>query len=162
MHNFAKLTEQGEKVITTHKEERQARVISEQLQKFVSTCIHPFDTSVKELCNIYSGETCSEKTNVNKSYEIGTELMLEFQRGLPEGFHSRLPTRVISMVKGKRAKKKDEIVEMYKNESIFSRVLYLLSANQIDLGVFNYKVAPFPTSIFEDSGSPGSQNRHQF
>ena len=88
--------------------------------------------------------------------------MLEFQRGLPEGFHSRLPTRVISMVKGKRAKKKDEIVEMYKNESIFSRVLYLLSANQIDLGVFNYKVAPFPTSIFEDSGSPGSQNRHQF
>ena len=89
--------------------------------------------------------------------------MLEFQRGLPEGFHSRLLTRVISMVKGKRIKKKDEIVEMYKTESIFSRVLYLLSANQIDLeGLFNYKVAPFPTSIFEDSGSPGSQNRHRF
>ena len=29
---------------------------------------------------------CSDKSNVNKSYEIRTELMLEFQRSLREGF----------------------------------------------------------------------------
>ena len=52
----------------------------------MSTCIHPFDTSVKELCKIFTGETCSEKTNVNKSYEIGTEFMLKFERRYPKDF----------------------------------------------------------------------------
>ena len=138
MHNVAKFTEQDEKVKTTHKQERPARLISDKkdrvkLQKFMSTCIQHFDTSAEELCNIYTGETCTiaqkitygfgyiywrnpwgktsffmqyiEKTDVNKFYEIAFEFMLEFQKGLPEGFHSRLSSRVIAMVKGKRTKK---------------------------------------------------------
>ena len=118
LHNLAKFTEQDEKVTATHKEETQARLISNQedrakLQKFMSTCIHPSDTSVKELCNIYTRETCSEKTPVKKSYGIGTEVMLKFQRSSTKGFRSRLSSRVIAIVKGKRTKKKDEKVEMY-------------------------------------------------
>ena len=59
------------------------------------------------------------------------------------------------MVKGKGAKKKDETVKMYNTESMFSRVMCLLSADQIDLeDVFNYELAPFLTSIFENSGHP--------
>ena len=59
------------------------------------------------------------------------------------------------MVKGKETKKKDEIVEMYNTELIFSRVMYLLSANQIDLeDAFNYEFSLFPASIFEDIGEP--------
>ena len=58
LHNLVKFTEENENVITTHKEERRSRLISDQedrakLQKFMSTCIHIFDTSVKELCNSY-------------------------------------------------------------------------------------------------------------
>ena len=46
---------------------------------------------------------------------------------------------------------------MYNTEFIFSRVMYLLSASQIDLeDAFCYKLAPFTISIFEDSGE------HQF
>ena len=52
--------------------------------------------------------------------------MLEFQRSLPKGFHSRLSSGVIAMVKGKRTKKKDEIVEMYNTELLFSHVLIRL------------------------------------
>ena len=38
---------------------------------------------------------------------------------------------------------------------ILTRILYLLSANQFDLeDVCNYELAPFPTSIFGDSGEP--------
>ena len=49
--------------------------------------------------------------------------------------------------------KKDEIVEMYNTEFIFSRVMYLLSASEIDLeDAFCYKLAPFTISIFEESG----------
>ena len=93
LHNLAKLTEQYEKVIRTHKEESRARIILDQedrskLQKFMSICIHPFDKSVKELYNIYTGETCLDRTSVNKHCEIGTEFMLEFKRSLPKGFHS--------------------------------------------------------------------------
>ena len=54
---LTKFTEQDEKVITTHKEESQARLILDQedrakLQKFMSTCIHHFYTSVKKLCKV--------------------------------------------------------------------------------------------------------------
>ena len=42
---------------------------------------------------------------------------------------------------------------MYNTEFIFSRVMYLLSASQIDLeDAFCYKLAAFTISIFEDSG----------
>ena len=59
------------------------------------------------------------------------------------------------MVKGKGAKKKDETVKMYNTESMFSRVMCLLSADQIDLeDVFNYELAHFLTSIFENSRDP--------
>ena len=82
--------------------------------------------------------------------------MLQFRRSLPKGFDSRLPSKVISMVKGKRTKKKVKTVEMYNIELIFSRVMYLLlSANQIDLeDAFNYEFSLFPASIFEDIGEP--------
>ena len=119
LHNLEKLTEQDKKVLTPHKEERRTRVISEQNFRNLCQPVSTILTHLKELCNIYTGETCSEKTNVNKFYEIRTEFMLEFQRGLPEGFYSRLSSRVISMVKGKGTKKKDEIVEMYNTELIF-------------------------------------------
>ena len=64
LQNLVKFTEENENVITTHKEERRSRLISDQedrakLQKFMSTCIHTFDTSVKELCNSYKS-SCPE------------------------------------------------------------------------------------------------------
>ena len=81
--------------------------------------------------------------------------MLQFQRSLLKGFDSRLPSKVISMVKGKRTKKKVKTVKMYNIELIFSRVMYLLSANQIDSeDAFNYEFSLFPASIFEDIVEP--------
>ena len=60
------------------------------------------------------------------------------------------------MVKGKETKKKDEIVEMYNTELIFSRVMYLLSANQIDLeDVLIMSLHPFQLPFLKKVGSPG-------
>ena len=48
-----------------------------------------------------------------------------------------------------------EIVELYNTELIFSRVLYLLNVDQIELeSIFNYELAPLPTSMFKDTGEP--------
>ena len=67
------------------------------------------------------------------------------------------------MVKGKRTKKKVKTVEMYNIELIFSRVMYLLSANQIDLeDAFNYEFSLFQLLFLKTLGSLGSQNRNQF
>ena len=71
-------------------------------------CIHPFEAPENVLCNIYTGETSTEKANVIRSYEIDTEMMLEFNDNLPEGFRSRLSNKVITMAKSKKPKKKVE------------------------------------------------------
>ena len=76
--------------------------------------------------------------------------MLEFQRGLPERFHSRSTNRVISMVKDKKTKKKDEIVEMYNTELIFSRF------DLVDLeDVLIMSLHPFQLPFLKKVGSPG-------
>ena len=69
----------------------------------MSTSIHCFDTSVKELYKICTRQKCLEINK--KSYEIGTEFMIEFRKKLPEGFRSIFSSRVLSKVKGKRKKR---------------------------------------------------------
>ena len=60
-------------------------------------------------------------------------MMLEFNHNLPEGFRSRLTNKVITMANSKKSKKKGETNEIYNTELIFSHVMYLLSARQIEL-----------------------------
>ena len=161
LRNLERFTqEERDDVITTHKEESRARIVGDaadrrKLRNFLVNCIHPFEAPENVLYNIYTGETCTEIANVTRSYEIGTEMMLEFNESLPEGFRSRLSNKVITMAKSKKPKKKDETNEVYNTELIFSRVMYLLNARQIELeSIFHYKLAPVPTSMFEDNGEP--------
>ena len=161
LRNLERFTqEERDDVITTHKEESRARIVGDaadrrKLRNFLVNCIHPFEAPENVLYNIYTGETCTEIANVTRSYEIGTEMMLEFNESLPEGFRSRLSNKVITMAKSTKPKKKDETNEVYNTELIFSRVMYLLNARQIELeSIFHYELAPVPTSMFEDNGEP--------
>ena len=53
----------------------------------------------------------------------------------------------------RKEKDKKKVVEVYNTEIIFSRVMYLLSAGQIDIGdLFSYELSPVPTSLFHDTG----------
>ena len=145
LHNLERFTqEERDDVITTHKEESRARIVGDaedrrKLRNFLVNCIHPFEAPENVLYNIYTGETCTEKANVIRSYEIGTEMMLEFDHNLPEGFRSRLSNKVITMANSKKSKKKGETNEIYNTELTFSRVMYLLNARQIELeSIFHY------------------------
>ena len=81
--------------------------------------------------------------------------MIEFQRSLPEAFRERLSMKVVTMAERNKVKNKSDIVEFYNTEFIFSRVMYLLGVDQIKLeSVFNYELAPVPTSMFKDTGDP--------
>ena len=129
--------------------------IEERSELFLVNCIHPFEAPENVLYNIYTGETCTEKANIIRSYEIGTEMMLEFNHNLPEGFRFRFSNKVITMANRKKSKKNGETNEIYNTELIFSRIMYLLSSRQIKLeSIFHYELAPVPTSIFQDSGEP--------
>ena len=56
------------------------------------------------------------------------------------------------MTEGKK-KKKAVDQPSFNTELIFSRVLYLLGVHQLDFStLFDYELAPVPTSLFEDTG----------
>ena len=101
------------------------------------------------LCNIYTGQTSEQKVNVNKSVEIGQKQLQEFHSSLPDGFRSKIKKEVVTMKVTGEAKKK----KLYNSEIIFSRVMYLLSADQIEIkDLFTYELAPVPTALFKETG----------
>ena len=67
--------------------------------------------------------------------------MKQFQQNLPEGFRSTISKSAITMKEGKRNNKK-KLDEVYNTGIIFSRVMYLLSAGQNELGdLFSYELS---------------------
>ena len=80
--------------------------------------------------------------------------MEKFQTDLPDSFRSTLTSKVVLMtsVKDKTKKKKHDEVH-YNTDLIFSRVLLLLGTNQIEFDdLFDYELAPVPTSLSDESG----------
>ena len=57
--------------------------------------------------------------------------MTEFQRNLPEGFHERLSSKVITISERNRTKN-HETIKTFNTDLIFSRVVYFLSMDQLD------------------------------
>ena len=102
------------------------------------------------LVNIYTGEEASENVNVTESIKIRAQQMTEFQSNLPERFHERLSSKVITISERKRTKNLK--TKTFNTYLIFSRVVYLLSKDQLDFySFFNYELAPVPTSLFQDT-----------
>ena len=76
------------------------------LSNTVSTCIHPFNLDSFEslLVNVYTGEEAVDNVKVNLSYQIGQQQLNEFNGGLPESFHDKLSSKVITMAEKKKRK----------------------------------------------------------
>ena len=76
--------------------------------------------------------------------------MKEFQESFPDGFYVILPKKVITMY---NKKTKAQVVKVYNTELTHSRVMRLLSEDQILLeDLFNYDLATVPTSLFTETG----------
>ena len=104
--------------------------------------------------NIYTGEEAADNINVHKSIEIRNQQLTDFQNSLPEGFKEKLSSKVTTMAEGKK-QKKSATKESCNTELIFSQVLYLLGMDQLDFkNLFDYELAPVPTSLFKDTGEP--------
>ena len=149
LKELSELRNKEDPKIIFNKEEGNAKIMNNEvdrrkLRDFLSSCMHPLDT--------ISHNPAEKKINVNKSVEIGRKQLKQFQQNFPEGFRSTISKSVITMKEGKKSNKKKD-VEVYNTEIIFSRVMYLLSAGQIDIGdLFSYELSPVPTSLFHDTG----------
>ena len=100
---------------TKHKEEGDGRIKADQLdrkklQNTLEKCIHPLSVDThknsRTLVNIYTGEEAGEDVNVNKAVEIGQKQMVEFSTSVPQGFRKTLSTKLVTMAKSKKTKRR--------------------------------------------------------
>ena len=78
--------------------------------------------------------------------------MKEFEAVLLERFHNIIQKTVVVLKEMKKKVKTGDVV-VYNTEVIYSRVMYLLNAKQIDLkDLFKYELSPVPLSLFDENG----------
>ena len=141
-----------------HIEERRAQIIEDEkdrvkIRKFLSTCIHPFDTEnyPTKIVNIHTVKLSNK--DVDKCIEIGSEQVTEFHQTLLEGFYNPLSKQVKTMpILQKSAPVIDE--EITDTSLIYSRVvaMELTNAAMAVKNVLMYELACLPNSIFNDEG----------
>ena len=75
--------------------------------------------------------------------------MKEFQESLPDGFYATVNKNVLT-IQNKKAKA--QVVKVCNTKLIYSHAMCLLRVDQISFeDLFNYELAPVPTSLFTDS-----------
>ena len=90
--------------------------------------------------------------NVDKSVEIGISGLKKFLTSLPEGFHKTISKEVKTMAEVKKGAKINETM-VYNTDIIFSRVMCLISADEIDIKqVWAFELSPIVPSLFNQFG----------
>ena len=149
----------SKKAIETHKEEMTARIKADsvdrnKLRKKLEMCIDPLSIDHHTDCivNIATGAISSESVNVDKSVSIGEHQLQAFKANWPESFKSSLTKQIVTMSDSRRKIKLGEI-SLFDTNLIYSRVMGLIGACNIDLKtVFQHELSPIPTSMFGDDG----------
>ena len=77
--------------------------------------------------------------------------MKEFEAVLPQRFHTTIQKTLVTMKEMEKKVKTGNVV--YNIEVVYSRVMCLLNAKQIDLkDLFKYKLSPVPLSLYDKNG----------
>ena len=78
--------------------------------------------------------------------------MEKFISSWPEGFCGTISKKVITRAPPKRGAQVNGVT-VYNTETIFSRVMCLISAGNLKIeDVFGYELSPIPTSLFDEFG----------
>jgi len=148
------------KVVTTHKEEAKARIAEDKkdrdgIRQKLDTCINPLDSAAHPsgIVNVVSGQIGSTEVNVHNAVTIGTEQMTVFESRLPQGLYETITKKVVTMDHARKHVKVGA-VKVFDTNLIYARVIGLqVSGQDIDIkDVLGHELAPFPTSMFDDTG----------
>ena len=140
-----------------HKEESKGRIESDEtdrsgIRKTLEKCIDPFKKDLDGLVNIFSGFIAKDEVDVHKSIEIGKRQHSDFVNSLPEGFHNKISSKIITMKSAKNSVQSGEL-KIFNTEVIYSRVMCLLSIGRVDLEeVLRFELSPIPLSLFQKNG----------
>ena len=145
---------------TTHKEEAKARISADRadregLRRKLDMCINPLDPEEhpETIINVVNGMIGPPSVNVDKTIDIGTRQMEEFERKLPDSFYESISKKIETMAITKKSLKLGES-KVYNTELIYSRVIGLqASSRDISISeVISCELSPVPTALFNDSG----------
>ena len=107
----------------------------EKIQSCLLNCIHLLKVNTHEndkLVNIFTGEESGENVNVHEARQIGKSELTSFNDKLPCGFRERMTTNVKTMMTPKE-NKKAQVATDFNTDLIFSRVMYLLGTDQLEM-----------------------------
>ena len=58
---------------------------------------HPLEDTRPYLVNPVTGKRASPDVNVQNSKEIGDKMLQEFRKSLPDGFHNKISSKIVTM-----------------------------------------------------------------
>ena len=134
----------------------------ESIKEGIKEGMHPFLSTNKDLFNIFNGKLSPVEVNVSECHALWKEMMNNFLKSLPEGFHNPLHNSVktLALIK-KHVKVVDK--EIYGIESISSRLLIIGKNRDIDISdLFNYELGPVPPALFNEYGEMRTGNKSVF
>ena len=146
----------------SHKEEAKGRITSDKtdrkgLQQKLDMCINPMapqdHPEVDSIINVANGRIGPSSVNVDKTIDIGTSQMKDFEKNFPHGFYDPIQKKVETMAVMKKSIKVGEN-KICDTNLIFSRVIGLQSSSRdVDIkAVLSFELSPIPTALFTDSG----------
>ena len=117
----------------------------DRIRTSLETCIDLLSTveHPEHIVNVVSGRISPDSVNVENSVTIGKEQMKKYEATWPGGFNDALPIKVISISVTKKEIKIGSS-STFDTELIYSRVMG---------EVFQYELAPDPTSMFDYNGN---------
>ena len=100
-----------------------------------------------------SGRIGPDLVDVDNAVSIGRTQWHAYESSWPEGFNGALLKNVTTMAVSRKGVKFGTGT-VYDTQLIYSRVMGLVSTQPVDLqDLFNYELAPLPTSMFDDNGN---------
>ena len=136
---------------------------SGKIQHCLETLIDPLEPNAHPadgIVNIYTGKVSEHYVNVDNSIQIGNQMMQNFIKSLPDGFHNTIP---ITNVKTLACKEKGEKCAsiQYNSDLLFSRALCLNSSGHESWDVhhlLSYPLSDNSPSLFDEFGEPRFPN----
>ena len=146
--------------VTTHKEEASPGIDSDSvdrhnLREKLDSCIDPLkpEEHTAGILNIVSGRIGPDSVKVDNAVSIGRTQLHVYESSWSEAFNGALSKNVTTMAVSRKSVKFGTST-VYDTQLIYSRVMGLVSTRPIDLqDLFNYELAPLPTSMFDDNGN---------
>ena len=159
-NDLRNMSEQEEKIKTTHKEEFKTRLNADtkdrnSLCQVLAGCIDPLQPDTHQggkLVNICTGRIAEDDVNVWNAVAIGRTQMEAFESSWPGGFYDTLSKQVVTLASRKKVSQKGKT--NMDPEAIYAQALgLLLSDRDFPFGdIMAHELGCFPPAYFKENG----------